>query len=86
MIYFFIIKIIINLGKQMSQASLKVEGMTCNHCVETISNSLKKLPGVQMVIVDLDEKEVKFDYDENTIKLENINGEILALGFEIAEK
>ena len=70
----------------MTQANLKVEGMTCNHCVETITKSLEKLYGVSGVIIDLDGKKVKLDYDENTIKLEKITGEILALGFEIAEE
>ena len=70
----------------MIQALLKVEGMTCNHCVETITNSLEKLSGVLAVIINLDEKEVKLDYDENSIKLNKIIGEISALGFEIAEE
>ena len=69
----------------MIRASLKVNGMTCNHCVETITKSLEKLSGVLDVIVDLDKKAVKLDYDENIIKLEKITGEILALGFEIVE-
>tara|TARA_Y100001936_G_scaffold226882_1_gene246676 strand:- start:2805 stop:3017 length:213 start_codon:yes stop_codon:yes gene_type:complete len=70
----------------MIQAFLKVKGMTCNHCVETITNSLEKLSGVSEVIINLDEKEVKLDYDENSIKLNKIIGEISALGFEIAEE
>jgi len=70
----------------MIQALLKVEGMTCNHCVETITNSLEKLSGVLAVIINLDEKEVRLDYDENIIELGIIIGEISALGFEILEE
>ena len=50
------------------------------------TNSLEKLSGVSEVIINLDEKEVKLDYDENSIKLNKIIGEISALGFEIAEE
>tara|TARA_Y100001936_G_scaffold247562_1_gene293599 strand:+ start:2090 stop:2302 length:213 start_codon:yes stop_codon:yes gene_type:complete len=70
----------------MIRASLKVNGMTCNHCVETITKSLEKLSGVLAVIVDLDKKSVKLDYDENIIKLEKITDKIIDLGFEIGEE
>tara|TARA_Y100000590_G_scaffold382851_1_gene453130 strand:+ start:476 stop:688 length:213 start_codon:yes stop_codon:yes gene_type:complete len=70
----------------MIRESLKVNGMTCNHCVETITKSLEKLSGVLAVIVDLDKKSVKLDYDENIIKLEKITDKIIDLGFEIGEE
>ena len=70
----------------MIRASLKVNGMTCNHCVETITKSLEKLSVVLAVIVDLDKKSVKLDYDENIIKLEKITDKIIDLGFEIGEE
>ncbi len=70
----------------MTQTKLKVDGMTCNHCVETITNSLEKSSGVLGVSIDLDKKEVKLDYDENKIKLEEITSKILVLGFEVTKE
>ena len=48
----------------MIQESLKVEGMTCQHCVETITAALKDKSGVFRVGVDIDKKRVEIDYDE----------------------
>ena len=70
----------------MTQASLKVDGMTCNHCVETITSSLEKFSGVLEVIINLEEKEVTLNYDEARIGLKEICSEISTLGFEIIHK
>ena len=67
------------------QKSLKVEGMTCQHCVQIISDSLKNRAGIKTVGVNIDKKEVKVEYDEGKIELKEIFSEISALGFEIAE-
>ncbi|MGV3615147.1 MAG: CopZ family metallochaperone [Fimbriimonas sp.] len=32
---------------------LKIEGMTCGHCVRTVSKALEGVPGVQSAAVDL---------------------------------
>ena len=67
------------------QKSLKVEGMTCQHCVQIISDSLKNRAGIETVGVNIDKKEVKVEYDEEKVELEQIFNDISALGFEIAE-
>ncbi|SDE80917.1 copper chaperone [Thermus arciformis] len=36
---------------------LKVEGMTCNHCVMAVAKALKKVPGVEKVEVSLEKGE-----------------------------
>ena len=67
------------------QKSLKVEGMTCQHCVQIISDSLKNRAGIETVSVNIDKKEVKVENDEEKVELEQIFNDISALGFEIAE-
>ena len=67
------------------QKSLKVEGMTCQHCVQIISESLKNRAGIETVGVNIDKKEVKVEYDEEKVELEQIFTDISALGFEIVE-
>ena len=42
---------------------LKVEGMSCNHCVNSIETSVGELTGVSAVKVDLGNKEVSVEYD-----------------------
>lgn len=67
----------------MTQQILKVEGMTCGHCAETVTKAVKGLAGVQSVSVDLDKKEVAVDFEEGTTELENISSAISGVGFEV---
>jgi copper chaperone len=38
-----------------------VPGMTCQHCVNAITDEVGQVPGVQSVVVDLDAKTVTVD-------------------------
>lgn len=67
----------------MKRKSVKVEGMTCQHCVQTITEALKKIPGLDSVAVDLDKKEVDVKFDENETSLQEITGKIVEVGFEL---
>ena len=67
------------------QKSLIVEGMSCQHCVETITDAFNDQSGVYKVGVDLDKKEVKIEYDEEKITLKQISSRILDLGFKLIE-
>ncbi len=69
----------------MTQKVLKVEGMTCQHCVQTITQAIGKLEGTNKVEVNLDKKEVKVDFDEGEISLEAITSQIIEAGFELAK-
>ena len=42
----------------MRQERVKVEGMTCQHCVQIITDALKNITGLNTVNVDLVKKEV----------------------------
>lgn len=37
----------------MIQTTYRVEGMTCQHCVNSVTGELTAIPGVTAVIVDL---------------------------------
>jgi copper chaperone len=41
----------------MTTTTLKIEGMTCNHCVHSIQQALSSLPGVRKAEVSLVEKQ-----------------------------
>lgn len=38
----------------MEATTLKVSGMTCNHCVMSVAKALKKVPGVETADVSLE--------------------------------
>ena len=67
----------------MIHQTLNVDGMTCNHCVETVHNALKEISGVQKVSVDLERKKVSVDYDELQVPLEIIRNKINEVGFDV---
>ena len=69
----------------MTKESLKVEGMTCQHCVKTITDALEKIAGTNKVAVDLDKKEVQVDYNEEKTNLQEISDKIVEVGFELVK-
>ncbi len=62
---------------------IKVDGMSCGHCVETISNALGAMPGVSQVQVDLKGKTVEVEFDENLVRRKTLSEAIEEAGFEV---
>lgn len=67
----------------MAQDTLTVDGMSCGHCVETITNAVGKVAGVNKVVVNLDENSVFVDFDASKISLQKISTCITEAGFEV---
>ena len=67
----------------MRQETIKVEGMTCQHCVEIITDALNNINGLNVVNVDLVKKEVSVKFNEYETKLQKISDKIIELGFEL---
>ncbi|AOV06253.1 copper chaperone CopZ [Sporosarcina ureilytica] len=62
---------------------LKVEGMSCNHCVNAIESSVGELNGVSLVNVNLDQKNVTVQFDNEKTTLANIKETIEDQGFDV---
>ena len=67
----------------MQQETIKVEGMTCQHCVEIITDALNNINVLNAVNVDLVNKEVSVKFNENETKLQKISDKIIEVGFEL---
>ena len=67
----------------MQQETIKVEGMTCQHCVQIITDALNSIAGLKTVNVDLVKKEVNVKFNENETILQKISDKIIELGFEL---
>ena len=65
----------------MKSEKFKVDGMTCNHCVNAIQNALKEI-GVKGV-VDLKNKTVEVNYDESKTNIINIKKIIVENGYVV---
>ena len=57
--------------------------MTCQHCVQTITDALNNITGLNTVNVDLVKKEVSVKFNDNETKLKKICDKIIEVGFEL---
>ncbi|WP_433770090.1 copper chaperone CopZ [Bacillus wiedmannii] len=67
----------------MEQLTLKVEGMSCGHCVNSIESNVKELDGVQQVKVQLAEGTVEVTIDSSIITLKDIVNVIEDQGYDV---
>ncbi len=65
----------------MQNVILKVEGMSCGHCVNAIEGALNKLGAAGTV--DLVGKLVSVDYDESKITIEAMKKTIEDQGYDV---
>ncbi|MED1203815.1 copper chaperone CopZ [Heyndrickxia acidicola] len=66
----------------MQNITFKVTGMSCNHCVKTIQESVGRLAGVEEVEVDLKSGEVQVDFDAEKVAAVEIKKEIEEQGYD----
>ena len=67
----------------MANQTLNVEGMTCDHCVQTIKEAVSNLVGISRVEVDLENKQVAVEYNKALVKLDSITDKIVEIGFKV---
>ncbi|MCY7814129.1 copper chaperone CopZ [Bacillus haynesii] len=68
----------------MEQKTLKVEGMSCNHCVQAVEGNVGKLGGVESVKVNLNEGNVEVSFDSGKVSLKEIIDTIEDQGYDVA--
>ncbi len=69
----------------MKNQVINVDGMSCDHCVQTITKALEELTGVSKVQVDLEKKVVAVEFEEIETDLKTISAKIGEAGFEVVE-
>ena len=62
---------------------INVEGMSCDHCRNAVESALAKLNGVTSAEVDLDKNQVRVDYDENRVSVEQMKEAIEDQGYDV---
>jgi copper chaperone len=65
------------------QARYTVVGMTCDHCVRSVSEELSRVPGVRGVEVDLATGAVDVTSD-GPLALEDVRSAVDEAGYELA--
>ena len=67
----------------MEKSIIKVDGMSCDHCVKAVTNAVNALPGIGCVEVDLDTGTVTVEHDQAQSPLDRIKSEIEDQGYDI---
>ena len=62
---------------------INVDGITCEHCVDTIKEAVEILDGVFSVDVDIEKKQVVVEFDEKIAKAEDLIDKIEEVGFKV---
>lgn len=66
------------------QATLKVPRIHCDGCVNTVTNAVRKLPGVQHVDASEVTKEVRVEFDAAQVTVDKIKGTLAQVGYPAA--
>jgi copper chaperone len=67
----------------MEKITLKVNGMSCGHCVNSIEGSVGKLAGVTTVKVNLAEAKVDVQFNPAEVTLSKIKETIDDQGYDV---
>ena len=67
----------------MKKETLKIQGMTCNHCVMRVAKALKAVPGVQDAQVDLTKAEAVVTYDEAKVNKDTMGAAVVDAGYKV---
>ena len=67
----------------MAKTTLKIQGMTCNHCVMRVAIALKAVPGIQDAQVDLQKGEASVTFDEAKVTQEKMSHAVVEAGYKV---
>ena len=67
----------------MAEANLKIEGMSCQHCVMRVKKALDLVPGVSEADVGIGTARIA--YDESKIKAQDIEAAVEKAGYKVVK-
>jgi len=67
----------------MKKMTLKIDGMSCGHCVESVRKELGKIPGVTVEKVEIGSAAV--DADEGKVTAEMLERAVEEAGYTVSE-
>lgn len=66
----------------MTQETIQVEGMSCQHCKDAVESALANLNGVQSAEVNLNESNVRVKYDDSKVNINQMKDAIEDQGYD----
>jgi copper chaperone CopZ len=70
----------------MKTVTLKIEGMNCSSCANTIKTLVEGEPGVQVATVSFDEGQARILYDPQTVNEDRLVAAVEKAGFRVVER
>ncbi|MEL7637220.1 MAG: cation transporter [Anaerolineaceae bacterium] len=69
----------------MQKATIQLETLTCPSCAMKIENATKSLDGVDKESVEVlfNSSKLKFNFDDEKVKVEEVENAITKLGYEV---
>jgi copper chaperone len=65
--------------KEKTMTTVKINGMSCQHCVASVTKAIQDISGVSQVSVDLDKGEATYEGD---VSEQDVKDAIVKVGFE----
>jgi copper ion binding protein len=65
------------------KTTLKIEGMSCDHCVKHVTQALEGIRGVTSAKVSLRDKSAEVEH-QDTVNPETMKAAVIEAGYEIA--
>lgn len=62
--------------------TIKIEGMSCNHCVMAVTKALQSIDGIENIKVSLEKGEAQFD-EKKSVDPAVITAKIKKAGFDV---
>lgn len=69
----------------MQIITIKIVGMTCMGCVNSVKTVVERFTGVSRANVSLNPSQAMIEFDPNKITIDQIKTAIIDAGFDVAE-
>ena len=66
----------------MTTETIKVDGMSCDHCKQAVESALTNLDGVSTADVNLDAGNVEVNFDDNKVTMTSMKDAIEDQGYD----
>jgi copper ion binding protein len=67
--------------RTMTNVTLAIQGMTCNHCVMRVRKALADVPGVHKAVVTLEPGQAKVEYDDSASTADAMTAAVVKAGY-----
>lgn len=84
LLFFIFMSILANVSAQFQSIEVGIDGLTCSLCVRGVEKSIRKLPYIKEIEVDLAGTNMQIQFEEKEqIQIEKIAKQVVDAGFSV---